>query len=49
MEVVFEDCWEIGFYVVFKFVFLIVSYFGNVVFEYVSYCIGELVFDVKEC
>lgn len=47
--VIKEQFCDIGLYVVFKFVFLIISYFGNVVLEYVGYCLGELVFDVKEC
>ena len=40
---------EIGLHAAFKSVFPIVSYSGNAALEYVSYRLGEPVFDVKEC
>ncbi len=40
---------EIGLHAAFKSVFPIVSYSGNALLEYVSYRLGEPVFDVKEC
>ena len=40
---------EIGLHAAFKSVFPIASYSGNAVLEYVSYRLGEPVFDVKEC
>ena len=40
---------EIGLHAAFKSVFPIVSYSGNATLEYVSYRLGEPVFDVKEC
>ncbi len=40
---------EIGLHAAFKSVFPIVSYSGNASLEYVSYRLGEPVFDVKEC
>ena len=40
---------DIGLHATFKSVFPIVSYSGNAALEYVSYRIGEPVFDVKEC
>src|SRR5512139_1734418 len=40
---------EIGLHAAFKSVFPIVSYSGNAILEYVSYRLGEPVFDVKEC
>ncbi len=40
---------ETGLHAAFKSVFPIVSYSGNAALEYVSYRIGEPVFDVKEC
>src|SRR5690606_37830342 len=40
---------EIGLHAAFKTVFPIVSYSGNAALEYVSYRLGEPVFDVKEC
>ena len=38
-----------GLHAAFKSVFPIVSYSGNASLEYVSYRLGEPVFDVKEC
>src|SRR5512139_1413932 len=38
-----------GLHAAFKSVFPIVSYSGNAILEYVSYRLGEPVFDVKEC
>ena len=38
-----------GLHAAFKSVFPIVSYSGNAALEYVSYRLGEPVFDVKEC
>ncbi|MBK6596482.1 MAG: DNA-directed RNA polymerase subunit beta [Proteobacteria bacterium] len=40
---------EIGLHAAFKTVFPISSYSGNATLEYVSYRLGEPVFDVKEC
>ncbi|MEL7373449.1 MAG: DNA-directed RNA polymerase subunit beta, partial [Pseudomonadota bacterium] len=40
---------DIGLHAAFKTVFPIVSYSGNAALEYVSYRLGEPVFDVKEC
>src|SRR6056297_406015 len=40
---------EIGLHAAFKTVFPIVSYSGNAALEYVSYRLGDPVFDVKEC
>jgi DNA-directed RNA polymerase subunit beta len=40
---------EIGLHGAFRSVFPIVSYSGHVALEYVSYRLGEPVFDVKEC
>ena len=40
---------EIGLRAAFRSVFPIVSYSGNAILEYVSYRLGEPVFDVKEC
>src|SRR6201998_1869092 len=40
---------EIGFHAAFDSVFPISSYSGNATLEYVSYRLGEPVFDVKEC
>ena len=40
------DC---GLHAAFKSVFPIVSYSGNAALEYVSYKLGDAVFDVKEC
>ena len=40
---------ELGLHSAFKSVFPIVSYSGNATLEYVSYKLGEPVFDVKEC
>jgi len=40
---------EIGLHAAFKSVFPIISYSGNALLEYVSYRLGEPVFDVKEC
>jgi DNA-directed RNA polymerase subunit beta len=44
-----EDRDDIGLHAAFKSVFPIVSYSGNAALEYVSYRLGEPVFDVKEC
>ena len=44
-----EDRDEIGLHAAFQSVFPIVSYSGNAALEYVSYRLGEPVFDVKEC
>ena len=44
-----ENRRETGLHAAFKSVFPIVSYSGNAALEYVSYRIGEPVFDVKEC
>ena len=40
---------EIGLHAAFRSVFPIISYSGNALLEYVSYRLGEPVFDVKEC
>ncbi|MEM7613308.1 MAG: DNA-directed RNA polymerase subunit beta, partial [Pseudomonadota bacterium] len=40
---------DIGLHAAFQTVFPIVSYSGNAALEYVSYRLGEPVFDVKEC
>ncbi len=40
---------DLGLHAAFKTVFPIVSYSGNAALEYVSYRLGEPVFDVKEC
>ena len=40
---------DIGLHAAFRSVFPIVSYSGNAFLEYVSYRLGEPVFDVKEC
>jgi DNA-directed RNA polymerase subunit beta len=40
---------DIGLHSAFKSVFPIVSYSGNALLEYVSYKLGDPVFDVKEC
>lgn len=40
---------QYGLEAAFCFVFLIQSYSGNFELQYVSYCLGELVFDVQEC
>ena len=44
-----EDRDDIGLHAAFQTVFPIVSYSGNAALEYVSYRLGEPVFDVKEC
>src|SRR5690554_4204263 len=44
-----EERNEVGLHAAFKSVFPIVSYSGNAALEYVSYRLGEPVFDVKEC
>ncbi|NND47859.1 MAG: DNA-directed RNA polymerase subunit beta, partial [Woeseiaceae bacterium] len=46
---IIEDREDIGLNAAFKSVFPIVSYSGNAALEYVSYRLGEPVFDVKEC
>src|SRR5210317_405761 len=48
-EKMIEDREDIGLHAAFKSVFPIVSYSGNAALEYVSYRLGEPVFDVKEC
>jgi DNA-directed RNA polymerase subunit beta len=40
---------DVGLHAAFKSVFPIVSYSGNALLEYVSYRLGEPVFDVREC
>ena len=40
---------EMGLHAAFRSVFPIVSYSGNAALEYVSYRLGDPVFDVKEC
>jgi DNA-directed RNA polymerase subunit beta len=40
---------DVGLHAAFKSVFPISSYSGNAILEYVSYRLGEPVFDVKEC
>ncbi|MCK7545704.1 DNA-directed RNA polymerase subunit beta [Marinobacter bryozoorum] len=49
MEAAAADRQETGLHAAFKSVFPIVSYSGNAALEYVSYRIGDPVFDVKEC
>ncbi|WP_152208465.1 DNA-directed RNA polymerase subunit beta [Marinobacter changyiensis] len=49
MEAAGDARQETGLHAAFKSVFPIVSYSGNAALEYVSYRIGEPVFDVKEC
>ena len=44
-----DDREDIGLHAAFQSVFPIVSYSGNAALEYVSYRLGEPVFDVKEC
>ena len=44
-----EDRNDIGLHAAFQTVFPIVSYSGNAALEYVSYRLGDPVFDVKEC
>ncbi|RLA26492.1 MAG: DNA-directed RNA polymerase subunit beta, partial [Gammaproteobacteria bacterium] len=44
-----EDRKERGLHAAFKSVFPIVSYSGSAALEYISYRLGEPVFDVKEC
>ncbi|MDH5584825.1 MAG: DNA-directed RNA polymerase subunit beta, partial [Gammaproteobacteria bacterium] len=44
-----EDREDVGLHAAFRSVFPIVSYSGNAALEYVSYRLGEPVFDVKEC
>jgi len=44
-----EDRNDIGLHAAFQSVFPIVSYSGNAALEYVSYRLGQPVFDVKEC
>src|SRR5690606_17979932 len=44
-----EERQDVGLHAAFKSVFPIVSYSGNAALEYVSYRLGEPVFDVKEC
>ena len=44
-----EERNDIGLHAAFQSVFPIVSYSGNAALEYVSYRLGEPVFDVKEC
>ena len=44
-----EERDDIGLHSAFKTVFPIVSYSGNAALEYVSYRLGDPVFDVKEC
>ena len=48
-EKTIEDRDDRGLHAAFKSVFPIVSYSGNAALEYVSYRLGEPVFDVKEC
>ncbi len=48
-EVKTEEREEIGLHAAFRSVFPIVSYSGNAALEYISYRLGEPVFDVKEC
>jgi DNA-directed RNA polymerase subunit beta len=48
-DVAIEDRNDRGLHAAFKTVFPIVSYSGNAALEYVSYRLGEPVFDVKEC
>ncbi|MBT8068202.1 MAG: DNA-directed RNA polymerase subunit beta, partial [Gammaproteobacteria bacterium] len=44
-----EERDDLGLHAAFQSVFPIVSYSGNAALEYVSYRLGEPVFDVKEC
>ena len=44
-----EDRDDIGLHAAFKSVFPIISYSGSAALEYLSYRLGEPVFDVKEC
>ncbi len=44
-----EERLEVGLHAAFKSVFPITSFSGNAALEYVSYRLGEPVFDVKEC
>ncbi|MCP5421217.1 MAG: DNA-directed RNA polymerase subunit beta [Gammaproteobacteria bacterium] len=44
-----ENRQEIGLHAAFRSVFPITSYSGNAVLEYVSYRLGDPVFDVREC
>ena len=44
-----EERGDMGLHAAFKSVFPIVSYSGNAALEYVSYTLGEPVFDVAEC
>src|SRR5690554_2110885 len=48
-EVPPEERQDVGLHAAFKSVFPIVSYSGNAALEYVSYRLGDPVFDVKEC
>ncbi len=48
-EVATTDRAEMGLHAAFRSVFPIVSYSGNAALEYVSYRLGDPVFDVKEC
>jgi len=48
-DVAVEDRVDRGLHAAFQTVFPIVSYSGNAALEYVSYRLGEPVFDVKEC
>jgi len=49
MEAAADARQETGLHAAFKSVFPIVSYSGNAALEYVSYRVGDPVFDVKEC
>ncbi|MGC3982103.1 MAG: DNA-directed RNA polymerase subunit beta [Steroidobacteraceae bacterium] len=48
-EIVDSRRTDIGLHAAFKSVFPITSYSGNAILEYVSYRLGDPVFDVKEC
>ena len=48
-EVAVEQRDDMGLHAAFRSVFPIVSYSGNAALEYVSYRLGDPVFDVKEC
>ncbi|ABC32869.1 DNA-directed RNA polymerase, beta subunit [Hahella chejuensis KCTC 2396] len=48
-DVAIEDRQEVGLHAAFKSVFPIVSFSGNAALEYVSYRLGQPVFDVAEC
>ncbi|HIA07742.1 MAG TPA: DNA-directed RNA polymerase subunit beta [Chromatiaceae bacterium] len=48
-DVALDDREEVGLHAAFKSVFPISSYSGNATLEYVSYSLGDPVFDVKEC